>query len=149
LKGKIEVEKLITMNSQQLANEELILYRKQREQISLKNVMKDESSDMLLVKKTHKGEEQVDTDDITTVSEYTDFPKKENGEKIRERTPSPPPSMDFDNDSPKKRQPKKIKLQDPGISLEKLEEIKNSNIDSFENRLQKRKSLDETKKKKI
>jgi len=57
--------------------------------------------------------------------------------------------MDFEiNDSPKKKTPKKIKLQDPGISLEKLEEIKNlnSNVESFENRFKKK---FESKKKEI
>jgi len=51
------------MDSQQLANKDLIQYRKQREQISFDSVVKKDDENIRIVyKKTHKGYENLDND---------------------------------------------------------------------------------------
>jgi len=114
LKNKIKPEKLITMTSKELANEEMANYYKQREQVSLKNVMKNEN-DMPMIVKTHKGEVKIGVDEGETsfvdqnsgenvgaiTNSGTVITKEDIKEEImRDRTPSPPPIMESQTDSP-------------------------------------------------
>ncbi|CAN7998759.1 unnamed protein product [Ixodes hexagonus] len=93
LKGKIAPDKLVRMTPEELASKELAKWRERENQHTLEMIKKEQMeaaqnvSSHALIKKTHKGEVEIDDDNLRLLEKTDEKPTAEQPEPVVTTTP--------------------------------------------------------------